>query len=259
MTGDGLHVGTDGKVAILTLDRAADGNALTKELARALARELLVAERDPRVAVVVLTGSDPAFCAGLDPRQVANETFDYSLMVDPRRSPWKILAAMRTPTIAAVNGLASTGGLGLALMCSFAIASERAAFGENYAAVLRTHPMAGLVSLLAQAIGVRRARELSFTGDRLGATEAYERGLVNHVVPHDLMMPFSLEVAGRIAANDQATVALLNDLYRNATLTTLGDSLGREERGFQEREMDPKRVLEQHRSRIWSEPFTARS
>lgn len=249
---------TDGKVRILTLNRPEHDNALNNELTVWLANELVTADRDTSVAAVVLTGTDPAFCAGLDHRQVGSEMYDYSLLIDSRRSPWKILCTMDTPVIASVNGAAMTGGLGLVLMSSFVIASERATFGENYARILHTHPMAGLMPLLAQAIGVRRARELSFTGDPMGVTEAYERNLVNHVVPHRQLRSFTMEVASRVAANDPKTVRLLNDLYRQATMTTLFETLSREEKGYQDREMDPKKVLERFRDRIWSEPLKSR-
>lgn len=252
---DDLLRETDGKVRILTLNRPEDGNALTNELTVRLAEELRAAEEDPEVAGVILTGTDPAFCHGLDHRQVASETFDYSLLVDPARSPWKLLMSMRTPVIGAVNGAAVTGGFGLALMCSFLVASERATFGENYARILQTHPMGGLISLLTQALGVRRARELSFTGDHMESPEAYERHLVNHVVPHAELLSFTRTLATRIATNDQKTVGLLNDLYRGAALTTLTDSLGREEKGYREREMDVKNVIGRYRDKIWSEPI----
>jgi enoyl-CoA hydratase len=257
---DDLLRETHEKVRILTLNRPDDGNSLTNELTVRLAEELRAAEEDPDVAVVILTGTDPAFCHGLDRRQVTNETYDYSLLVDPARSPWKILMSMKTPVIGAINGAAVTGGFGIALMCGFLVASERATFGENYARILQTHPMAGLVTLLAQAVGVRRARELSFTGDHMGAAEAHERHLVNHVVPHAELLPVTRELAMRIAANDQKTVGLLNDLYRKATFTTFTESLAGEEKGYREREMDLKNVLARYRDRIWSEPIkTTRS
>lgn len=249
---------TYGKVRILTLNRPGHDNALNNELTVWLATELSTAERDSQVAAVLLTGSDPAFCAGLDHRQVGSEMYDYSVLIDAKRSPWKVLATMDTPVIAAVNGPAMTGGLGLALMCSFVVASERATFGENYARILQTHPMAGLMPLLSQAIGVRRARELSFTGDPMGVAEAYERNLVNHVVPHRQLRSFAMELAHKIAANDAKTVRMLNDLYRRASMSTLADTLAREEKGYQDREMDPKKVLERFRDRIWTEPIRSR-
>lgn len=253
--GSDLLKETDGPVRILTLNRPEHGNALTNELTVFLAAELTAAEEDPEVAAVILTGTDPVFCSGLDRRQVVTEAYKYSLLVDQHRSPWKVLGSMNTPVIGAVNGPAVTGGLGLALMCSFLVGSDRASFAETYAQILQTHPMGGLVSLLARAVGARRARELSFTGEPLGVLEAHERGLVNHVVPHADLMPFARGLAEKIAANNARTVGLLNDLYRQAELSTLGESVAREERGYRQRQMDMRKVLERYREEIWADPI----
>src|SRR5205085_12299073 len=100
------------------------------------------------------------------------------------------------------------------LQCSFLVASERAAFGDTHARV-GLHPGGGLTGLLPQAIGLRRAREMSLTGNFVDAAEAHRLGLVNHVVPHEELLPTALGLAGDIASGDPRTVAALNESYRD--------------------------------------------
>src|SRR2546427_2101957 len=179
MDDDVLLSETDGGVRTPPLNRPAARNALSAELITRLSAALAQAEADDGVAAVVLTGTDPAFCAGLDLREVGTGGIDLGFVLDLERSPWWVLGAMRTPVIGAVNGPAITGGLELALQCSFLVASERAAFGDTHARV-GVHPGGGLTGLLPQAIGLRRAREMSFTGNFVTATEAERIGLVTH-------------------------------------------------------------------------------
>jgi enoyl-CoA hydratase len=256
MAGDELLVESDGGIRLLTLNRPETRNALTTSLVERLAAELRAAEADHNVAVVILTGTDPAFCSGIDLGELTRGSFDVSVLVDPRRSPWKLLRGMETPVIGALNGPAVIAGLELALHCSFLVASERASFGDTYASVLGSQPGGGLTALLPQAIGVRRAREMSFTGQFMRAPEAYERGLVNHVVPHDQLLPFTRSLAEEIASNDGSMVRLLNQLYRQTTSGTIADALALEEKGYRSREMDLKKVLQRFRAKIWSAPLS---
>lgn len=245
---------TTGRIRILTMNRPESRNALTTDLTLRLTAELRAAERDQRVAVVILTGADPAFCSGIDLAELTSGNLDPTLLVDPKRSPWQVMSSMHTPVIGAVNGPAVTAGLILALHCSFLVASERASFGDTFAKV-HIHPFGGLSSLLPQAIGVRRAREISFTGGHMRAGEAYERGFVNHVVPHEDLLEFSRSLAADIADNDLEVVHLLDDLYQRTSAATVADGLALEERGYRERGMDLKRVLQRYREKIWSEPL----
>ena len=226
-----LLVHTDGPVRTLTLNRPAARNALSSELIGRLAAGLAEAEADEEVAAVILTGADPAFCAGLDLREVGAGRIDLDLVLDPVRSPWWVLGAMRTPVIGAVNGPAITGGLELALQCSFLVASERAVFGDTHSRI-GVHPGGGLTGLLPQAVGLRRAREMSFTGNLLNAAEAHRIGLVNHVVPHDELLPTARRLAADIAAADGPTVRALNETYRDVAALALGEGLELERRRF---------------------------
>jgi enoyl-CoA hydratase len=230
-----------GGVRTITLNRPGARNALSAELIARLAQALVAAEDDPDVAAVVLTGADPAFCAGLDLREVGAQGMSQEAVTDIKASPWLVLAAMETPVVGAVNGPAVTGGLELALQCSFLVASERAVFADTHARV-GIHPGGGLTALLPQVVGMRRAREMSFTGRFVGAEEAYRTGLVNHVVPHQQLMPFVRRLAGEIAAVDPSTVQAINATYRDVAATTLGEGLELERRRFADWKLSPADV-----------------
>jgi len=123
---------------------------------------------------------------------------------------------MTKPLIGAVNGVAITGGFELALNCDFLVASEHAKFGDTHTRV-GVMPGWGLTVLLPQAIGVRRAREMSWTGNFMGADEALHLGLVNHVVSHDDLLPFTRRLALDIVGNDQPGVRQMKATYAEIT------------------------------------------
>jgi enoyl-CoA hydratase len=245
---DLLLVDVQDGVSTLTLNRPSARNALNAELLGLLASELRSAEEDEGVAAVVLTGADPAFCAGLDLREVGSAGLDPAFVDGPERSPWVILQTMLTPVIGAVNGPAVTGGLELALCCSFLLASERASFADTHARV-GIHPGGGLTGLLPQAVGMRRAREMSFTGNFVNAVAAEAMGLVNHVVTHEELLPTARRLAGEIAGSDQRTVLALNQTYRDVAATTLAEGLDLERRRFREWRVRPEDV-ERRRTQV---------
>jgi enoyl-CoA hydratase len=156
--------------------------------------------------VVIVTGTDPAFCAGLDLKGLGNSTDlpDISAKWPP----------MSTPVIGAVNGAAVTGGLELALYCDILIASEKARFADTHARV-GLLPTWGLSVRLPQKVGIGMARRMSLTSDYLSAADALRAGLVTEVVPHDQLLPAARQVASSIVGNDQNTVrALLASYHR---------------------------------------------
>ena len=142
--------------------------------------------------MIILTGADPAFCAGLDLDELASEggrrLIDGPGVAGPAQP--RAASAAEQAADRGDQRCAVTGGLELALNCDFLVASERAKFGDTHAR-LGMMPGWGLSALLPQAIGVRRAREMSFTGNFVDAAEALALGLVNHVVPHDELIPFT--------------------------------------------------------------------
>ncbi len=212
-------------VAVVTLHRPAARNALTAELVLGLRAALAELDADDEVGAVVLTGSDPAFCAGLDLAELvstgANLALGRSPEGAPPGSPWVPLA---TPVVGAVNGPAVTGGLELALHCDVLVASERAVFADTHALV-GVMPGWGASVLLPAAVGTARAALMSLTGEPLTAAEALRCGLVAQVVPHEQLLPRAREVAAAIAGNDREVVRGVLATARTARLAQHGPAL----------------------------------
>jgi len=217
-----ILVERDEAVATVTLNRPQARNALSSELRKALWQTMGELDRDDAIAAVVLTGADPAFCAGLDLKELA-ATSGAALGetgaagdTTTSRGP---MPPMETPVIGAINGVAITGGFEVALACDFLVASERAAFADTHAR-MGIMPGWGLTVLLPEAVGLRRAKELSSTGNFLDARTALTWGLVNHVVPHDELLPSARELAEDIASNDRAGVRRMLQTYDEGALGT---------------------------------------
>jgi enoyl-CoA hydratase len=235
------------RIATITLNRPEARNALSGEVLRLLPRRLTEAESRDDVDVIVLTGTDPAFCAGLDLKELGSggRLLGDSSGAGGRpnasggRGPFP---ALSKPLIGAINGVAVTGGLELALNCDFLVASERAKFGDTHTRV-GVMPGWGLTVLLPQAIGVRRAREMSFTGNFLSADEALQWGLVNHVVPHDDLLAFTRRLALDIIGNDQPGVRQIRATYAEITAETDGWQIeARDAAAWQRARFDPNVV-----------------
>ena len=226
-----LLVDVADRIATLTLHRPEARNALSRELMFALWDAVLTAGDDPDVDAVVLTGADPAFCAGLDLKEVAGEVPASAPPREPGDGPerdtnglYRFLPVIEKPIIGAINGVAVTGGLEIALQCTFLVASERARFADTHARV-GIMPGGGITVLMAQSIGIRRAIELSLTGNFLGAEDALRFGLVNHVVPHDELLDVARGLADDIVSNDQQGVRRLLRHYRQiANAATLDEA-----------------------------------
>jgi enoyl-CoA hydratase len=203
----------DGSVALVTIDRPESRNALTADMIRSLAETLVGHDNDPSIRVLVLTGRDPAFCAGLDLADLAlslsggggNRTLASTVGRE-------LIPPTAKPMIGAVNGPAVTGGLEVALSCDFLIASERATFADTHARV-GVMPGAGMTVRLPQAVGIGRARQMSLTGDFIDASTALGWGLVNEVVPHEAMVDRAMELARAVAESDPSAVAELRAMY----------------------------------------------
>jgi enoyl-CoA hydratase len=203
-----------GRVRILTFNRPESRNALNIALIDSLRAELAAADADEKTDVVILTGSEPAFCAGLDLREVDNvgESVKPSGDDIPAGHPWRPLSK---PVIGAINGAAITGGLELALACDFLIASDRARFADTHSRV-GVVPAWGLTSRLPAAVGRGFARRMSLSGDFVTAAEAQRAGLVTQVVEHETLLATTVEVVLSIVGNDQFGVRTLLSSYRRA-------------------------------------------
>jgi enoyl-CoA hydratase len=206
MSDDILLISTDERVRTLTLNRPQSRNALSAALRDQFFGALADTEADDGVDVIIVTGTDPVFCAGLDLKELGEQT------ALPDISPrWP---ALSKPVIGAINGAAVTGGLELTLYCDILIASEHARFADTHARV-GLLPTWGLSVRLPQKVGVGLARRMSMTGDYLSAQDALRAGLVTEVVPHDQLLPTARKVAESIVGNNQGAVrALLSSYHR---------------------------------------------
>ena len=204
MASDILLIDTADRVRTVTLNRPESRNALSSALRTRFFAALAEAEADDDVDVVIVTGADPVFCAGLDLKELGNTTELPD--ISPKWPP------MSTPVIGAINGAAVTGGLELALYCDILIASERARFADTHARV-GLLPTWGLSVRLPQKVGVGMARRMSLTGDYLSAEDALRAGLVTQVVAHDDLMPTARAVAASIVGNNRKAVRALLESY----------------------------------------------
>ena len=197
-------------IATITLNRPESRNALNPELATAFPQAIIDCDARDDVLAMVLTGADPAFCAGFDLRELSTRERGAAPSPPP---PWRAaIPPHRKPVIGAINGAAVTGGFEIALACDFLIASEQARFADTHARV-GLLPGWGLTVMLPQAIGIRRAKQLSLSGAFLTATTALAWGLVNEVVPHEQLLPRACELGLQIAANPPAAVQAVLALY----------------------------------------------
>jgi enoyl-CoA hydratase len=239
---DTVIVATAERITTVTLNRPAARNALDSGLMAALAEALTTAEADDDTDVVILTGTDPAFCAGLDLRELGSSGSNLRGGADAiSLSPFAALWRMTKPVVGAINGPCVTGGFELALACDLLVASERATFADTHARV-GLLPAGGMSTFLPQAVGYRRAKEMSLTGNFLGAHDALTAGLVNHVVAHDDLLPFTRRLAADIAGNDQAAVRALKRLYDENAKLTGADAIANELRTFKGWRFDPAEV-----------------
>ncbi len=213
---DVLLIETADRVRTLTLNRPQSRNALSSALRKQFFAALRDAEADDAVDVVILTGADPVFCAGLDLKELGDTTELPD--ISPKWPP------MTKPVVGAINGAAVTGGLELALYCDILIASEQARFADTHARV-GLLPTWGLSVRLPQKVGVGMARRMSLTGDYLSAEDALRAGLVTEVVAHDQLMPTARRTAAAIVGNNQKAVRALLASYHRIDDAQTGEGL----------------------------------
>ncbi len=248
-------------IGTVTLNRPEVRNAIDGEVRRGIRQAMTELEAHPEISVIVLTGTDPAFCAGLDLREVGRGNPDViGDQTNQTSGSTRPFPPMTKPVIGAVNGPAITGGFELALGCDFLIASERAVFADTHARV-GVMPGWGLTPLLVDAVGVRRAREISLTGNFVTADEADRWGLVNRVVPHERLLEVTYGLAADIVANDQVGVRRMLATYaeqaedrlaRSWELEGAASAAFRAEVEFRPAEVEARRraIIERGRSRL---------
>jgi enoyl-CoA hydratase len=217
-------------VAIVTLNRPKQLNALNGQLIDELGRALAAFDADPASAPVVLTGSEKAFAAGADIKEMAEKDFAEAYTSD-FIGPWHAIARHRKPVIAAVAGYALGGGCELAMMCDIVIAADNAKFGQPEIN-LGTIPGAGGTQRLTRAIGKSKAMEMVLTGRNMDATEAERANLVARVVPVGDLMEEAVKLAETIANKSQPIVAMAKEAVDVAYETSLAEGIRFEKRSF---------------------------
>jgi enoyl-CoA hydratase len=229
-----IHVHDEAHVRTITLNRPEARNALNRALMYGLWDAVLEADGDDDIDAVVVTGADPAFSAGVDLKEVSGAvplSAPARAGTDgPHRGEgglYRFVPDIGKPIVAAVNGPCLTGGLEIALQCTFLVASERARFGDTHARV-GIMPGGGLSVYLVEAVGWRTAVELSLTARFVEAAEALRLGLVNHVVPHEQLLTTAQGLAAEIATNDRRAVRRLFQHYRAIRGARLDDAQARE-------------------------------
>jgi enoyl-CoA hydratase/carnithine racemase len=217
---------THGRVRVLTMNRPAARNALSADLISALYSALVAADADEQVSVIVLTGADPAFCAGVDLKELARDGEEYLARFDSEDCI-RHVALMTKPVVGAINGATFTGGLEIALGCDLLIASDRAVFADTHVRV-GVLPGGGMTARLSRRVGSAQARRLSLTGEVLDAAAALRIGLVTEVVPHEQLLGRALDLAGSIAEVDLDLLLPLKRQYTDGDNATLSFALSRE-------------------------------
>lgn len=217
-----------GAVRVLAMNRPAARNALNPDLIGALYTGLVEADADGSVRAVVLTGADPAFCAGVDLKE-ARRLGDAYFAQFQTQNCITATAKMGTPVIGAINGPVFTGGLEMALGCDFLIASERAVFADTHARV-GILPGGGMTARLPQLVGAAMARRLSMTGEVVDAARAERIGLVTEVVPHERLVHRAVELATQIAEVPAPVMAGLKEIYVSGSAAITDPALAAEQR-----------------------------
>jgi len=231
MTYDNILVEKNDKTAIITLNRPKALNALCEKLMQELSAALDDAEKDAHIAVIVITGSEKAFAAGADIKEMAPKDFSGVYGEDFITRDWERAAKCRKPVIAAVAGYALGGGCELAMMCDLIIAADTAKFGQPEITI-GTIPGAGGTQRLTRAIGKAKAMDMVLTGRLMDAAEAERAGLVARVVPAADLMPETLKTAAKIAGYSKPALMMAKEAVQRAFESSLAEGLHFERRLF---------------------------
>jgi enoyl-CoA hydratase len=230
MTYANVIVETHGSVGLIRLNRPQALNALSAALMADLDAALEAFEADPAIGAIVLTGSEKAFAAGADIKEMQDKTFAEAFL-DDFISKWERLTRVRKPVVAAVAGFALGGGCEIAMMCDFILAADTAKFGQPEIK-LGVIPGAGGTQRLTRAVGKAKAMEMILTGRMMDAEEAERSGLVSRVVPAASLIEEAVKVAGSIAALSRPAVFAAKEAVNRAYETTLAEGVRFERRIF---------------------------
>jgi enoyl-CoA hydratase len=230
MSYENVIVETRGKVGLIRLNRPQALNALNRTLIRELSQALDAFEADANVGCVVITGSEKAFAAGADIKEMADKTFAEAFL-DDFAATWDRAATMRKPVIAAVAGFALGGGCELAMQCDLIIAADNAKFGQPEIK-LGVIPGIGGTQRLTRAVGKAKAMDLILTGRTMDAVEADRSGLVARIVPLANLLEEAIKVAETIASMSLPSVLGAKEAVNRAFETSLAEGVRFERRVF---------------------------
>ncbi|XP_062375501.1 enoyl-CoA hydratase, mitochondrial [Sardina pilchardus] len=222
--------GEQQNVGFIQLNRPKALNALCDGLMLEVGQALDTFEADPQVGAIVITGSDRAFAAGADIKEMQNRTFQ-ECYGGNFLAHWNKVSLVKKPVIAAVNGFALGGGCEFAMMCDIIYAGEKAQFGQPEI-LLGTIPGAGGTQRLTRAVGKSLAMEMVLTGDRISAQDAKQAGLVSRVFPVDQLVAEAVKTAEKIAGNSKLVSAMAKEAVSAAFELTLAEGNRLEKRLF---------------------------
>jgi enoyl-CoA hydratase len=230
VTYENVLVETHGKVGLIRLNRPKALNALSRGLIADLNAALTAFEKDEGIGAIVLTGSEKAFAAGADIRELQSLAFTNSMMDDPFVA-WEYVTKIRKPVIAAVAGFALGGGCELAMSCDFIVACESAKFGQPEIK-LGVIPGAGGTQRLARSVGKSKAMDMVLTGRMMDAAEAERSGLVSRVLPAEGFVEAVIKIAAEIAGLAAISVRAAKESVNRAFETSLTEGVLFERRLF---------------------------
>lgn len=218
-------------IAVIRLNRPDALNALNSELLGELGQALQDADKNKKVRVIVLTGSEKAFAAGADIKEMADKSFVDAYTSDFFAKEVETIMAVRKPIIAAVSGYALGGGCELAMICDFIIASDTAKFGQPEIN-LGVMPGMGGSQRLTRFVGKSKAMDMNLTGRFMDAEEAERSGLVSRVFPAKKLMDETMAIANKIAEKSMLTTTAIKESVNRSYEMTLGEGLRFERRVF---------------------------
>jgi enoyl-CoA hydratase len=230
MTYQTLIVETRSKVGLITLNRPKALNALNSEVLGELLDACQKFDADPQIGAMVLTGSEKAFAAGADIKEMQAKTY-IDMYLEDLFSGWEAFTRVRKPVIAAVAGYALGGGCELAMMCDFIIAADTAKFGQPEI-TLGVMPGMGGSQRLTRFVGKSKAMDMCLTGRMMDAAEAERSGLVSRVVPAGELLEEALKAAEKIADFSLPSVMMVKEAVNRSYETTLAEGLRFERRVF---------------------------
>lgn len=231
MAYENILVETRGAVGLVTLNRPKALNALCAALIAELGQALDGLEADDAIGAIILTGSEKAFAAGADIKEMAGQSYMSVYLGDFITKGWERVTTCRKPIIAAVAGFALGGGCEVAMMCDTIIAADTAKFGQPEI-TLGIIPGAGGTQRLTRAVGKAKAMDLVLTGRMMDAAEAERSGLVSRIVPADKLLEEAFAVADKIAALSRPSVMMAKESVNRSYETTLAEGVRFERRLF---------------------------